>query len=279
MRCHVRFVLAIAAGVLMCAEHSQIVDAAERTAKKQPAQTVELFKGMQDGNLDVRFVAHNDREAQIIIKNKTKQPLSVKLPEAFAAMPVLAQNNNNNRNNNNNNQNQSIGGGFGGGGFGGGGLGGGGFGGGFNVAPEGVGKLKVPVMCLEHGKADPNVRIPYEIKPIDSYTEDARVQELLVMFGEGKLNHRAAQAAVWHLANGMSWAELAAKKINRLGRPDEPYFSAAELQLAAQIATQAENLAKARPAAPKSDSKAGETRGKSGETRGGSESLIDVSEG
>ncbi len=47
----------------------------------------------------------------------------------------------------------------------------------------------------------------------------------------------------------MSWSELAAKKSHHLGgRPDEPYFSQAELQAAMQIATQAEQLAKNLPA-------------------------------
>ena len=51
----------------------------------------------------------------------------------------------------------------------GGGMGGmGGMGGGmFNVPPEQTGKIKVPTVCLEHGKAEPHAKIPYEIKPID----------------------------------------------------------------------------------------------------------------
>jgi hypothetical protein len=51
----------------------------------------------------------------------------------------------------------------------------------------------------------------------------------------------------------MSWEELAAKKIHHLGgRPDEKYFTVAEMQLATQIAAQADLLAKTLPTKEKS---------------------------
>ena len=61
-----------------------------------------------------------------------------------------------------------------------------------------------------------------------------------------------AQAAAWHICNGMSWEELAAKKINRLGRPDEPFFTLAQLKAASQVTAAAEKLAACRSV--KSDS-------------------------
>ena len=104
--------------------------AAARAEKK----SVDLFDAMTSGQLDVKFVAKNSHDGRLLIKNNTGQPLSVKLPEAFAAVPVLAQNaaggavggTRSNRSSNQNNQNQSLGGGLGGGGYGGnrGGVGG-----------------------------------------------------------------------------------------------------------------------------------------------------------
>ena len=68
------------------------------------------------------------------------------------------------------------------------------------------------------------------------------------MLGQGNLDQRAAQAAAWHFANGMSWDELAAKKIHHLGgRPDEPYFSRSEIQQAMRIGSQVVQLAKDLP--------------------------------
>jgi hypothetical protein len=235
-------------------------DLGKPAANRQKAQqnhTVDMFQAVEAGEIDVKLIPSNDKEANVIITNKTKRPLTVRLPEAFAGVPVLAQQigqfgggavgaGNNDNDNNNNNQNQSLGGGFGGGGLGGGlgGLGGGGFGGAFNIAPEKVGKLKVACVCLEHGKKDPNPRVPYTMKPIDEFTKDVKVQVVLKLLASGKINQRIAQAAAWHFANGMTWQQLAAKKIDRLGRPDEPYFRPAELRSAFQVAALSERVAK-----------------------------------
>ncbi len=56
-----------------------------------PANTVELFAAMKSKDIEVKFIPKDDREARVIIKNNTKQPLTVQLPEAFAGVPVLAQ--------------------------------------------------------------------------------------------------------------------------------------------------------------------------------------------
>jgi hypothetical protein len=128
---------------------------------------------------------------------------------------------------------------MGGGGFGGGGMGGGQF----NVAPERVGEVKVPCVCLEHGKDEPRPKMLYEIRPLDTLNADPRVYALLKAFGDGKFDQRATQAAAWHLANNMSWEELAAKEIKRANGTSYPYFSREELQAAYQIATAAERAA------------------------------------
>ncbi|MBC8875219.1 MAG: hypothetical protein H8E44_37835 [Planctomycetes bacterium] len=138
---------------------------------------------------------------------------------------------------------QGFGGGFGGGGLGGGGgFGGGGLGGGgmFNVAPGRVGKLKVATVCLEHGKSDPNPRVPYEIRPIESFTKDQKVIEVVKMLGRGEVPRNTAQATVWHLANGLSWPELAHKDRIRLRSGyAEKYFAPQEIALAMRVAAEA----------------------------------------
>ena len=71
--------------------------------------------------------------------------------------------------------------------------------------------VESPAVCLEHGKAEPRAAIPYEIKPIDSVTDNPETQELCRMLGTGQINQRAAQVAVWHYNNSMSWHYLAGK--------------------------------------------------------------------
>ncbi|MEX2176809.1 MAG: hypothetical protein WD872_20750, partial [Pirellulaceae bacterium] len=131
-------------------------------------------------------------------------------------------------------------GGMGGGGMGGGGMGGGGM---FNVPAEKVGKLKLVSVCLDHGKADPNPRVPYELVPIETYAKSAEVTEVCKMLAQGQLDQHSAQAAVWHLQNGLSWEELATKiaRKDRLTGRVERYFSPAHLQralVAARVAGQ-----------------------------------------
>jgi hypothetical protein len=227
------------------------VKTSDKTAADKPA--VDLFDAMKSGDVDVKYVAKNSREGQLLVKNNTDQPLTVKLPDAFAAVPVLAQavapagGNRGSRagygGNKNNNQNQGTGGG-GLGGIG-GGIGGGG-GGAFNVAPEKVAKLKIDMVCLEHGKKEPNAHVPYEIRPIEEFTTDANVQELCKMVSAGKIDQRAAQAAAWHLANHMTWEQLMDKKIHHLLGGDEIYFTEAEIRAAMQLTDRAMKAAESR---------------------------------
>ena len=74
----------------------------------EPAQpvAVDMFDAIAAGTLEVKLIPKDATRANILFKNQTNQPLHLRLPEAFAGVPVLAQ--------------------FGGGGRGGGGLGGGG---------------------------------------------------------------------------------------------------------------------------------------------------------
>lgn len=211
-------------------------------------QTVELFQGMKDGKIDVQFIPKNAEQARLLVTNKTKQPLNVKLPEAFAGVPVLAQGGfgGGGLGGAGGGGQQGLGGGFGGGGGGLGGQGGGGGGFFMNVAPEKVGQVKVGVLCLEHGKPDPSPAAKYEIKPIEEFTQDKAVQELCKVFGSGKIPHASAQAAAWHLANQMSWQELAAKRIKRANGTSYPYFSAQTLQQALGLAQYAQQQAEAK---------------------------------
>jgi hypothetical protein len=218
------------------------------------ASDVELFQGMADGTIDGKIVMLNDHEGRILLTNNTKQPLNVKLPEAFAAVPVLAQfggggggrggGGRSSSSSSSGNSNQSSGGGLGGGGLSGGG------GGMFSIPPEKTGKIEVPMLCLEHGKRDPSSAIPYKMMPADEYTDRPAVVELLKSFGRGELQHGAAQAAAWHLNNDLSWEELAAKKqgtTRSMRRP--PYFSHEEMQAAMGYANAA--IASAENAEPK----------------------------
>jgi len=243
-------------GVLILATGAPWLAAAANAKKsdsetsKAPTKSVEFFKAMDDGQLEVKFIAKNDHAARVLITNTTKQPLDIKMPEAFAGVPVLAQ----------------IGGGFGGGGRGGGGgglggggggqqsVGGGGLGGGggglgggggqFSIPPEHTAKINVAVVCLDHGLRDPSSSRPYKIVPADEHLDKPEVIELLKAFGRGGLDHQSVQAAAWHLNNDLSWDQLAAKLQGTRRSPSRPpYFSRQQIQAGIAYATEATRLA------------------------------------
>ena len=186
-------------------------------SKKAPqvhAQVVDFFAGRNAGKIEVQFIPKNARQATVKIKNKTDKPISIKLPEAFAAVPtaVLAQ--------------------IGGMGGGGGGM--------FNLEPSRERKIKVETLCLEEGKKDPTPRMKYTMIPIERFTKQQDVIELCKMVGNGQVPRNSAQAAAWHLTDKLSWWELANKDRIRLSNGYfRRYFSPREIGYAIRIANEA----------------------------------------
>jgi hypothetical protein len=223
------------------------------------AARIGLFEGVEQEALEYQVIAKDETGGNILITNLTDEPLTVELPEAVVGVQVLPQGlggggfgfddqaGGSSGSSSGGGQNQSFGGGgFGGGGLGGGGfgggLGGGGFGGGgfFSVPAERVVRVPYSSVCLEHGKAEPHPRVQYRLVSVEEYTDNVQLQELIKLVGTGRLNQQSLQAAAWHLANDMSWRELAAKRYNRIGAPDTPYFSRAQLFAAQGIVAEAQ---------------------------------------
>jgi hypothetical protein len=218
--------------------------------KEESGIEVELFRAIADKQLDVEYVAKDATQANLIFTNQSSEPLKIKLPETFGAVPVLAQ---------------GMGmGGMGGGGMGGGGMGGmggmggggqgmgggmmgggggmdmGGMGGGgmgmFRVEADKPRKMTVATVCLEHGKLDPNPRMKYKVVPLAAVNADPKIAELCKLLSQGKVSQNAAQAAAWHIANGLSWQELANKpKVISKYTGVELFFSPFEVQSAMRL--------------------------------------------
>lgn len=226
---------------LAAAEPATDQPAAAETTNDKP---LDLFDAIDQGVVDAKFVARSAAKGRLILENKTKEPLNVLVPEAFAGVPVLRQ----------------FGGGGGGLGGGGGGLGGGGGGqsvggggggggrgggggGAFNIAPERIERIDVPLLCLDHGLRDPSSSKPYEIRPIEDVVTSPALVEIVKAFANGELPRGASQAAAWHINSEVSWNELATKltgtkrNINR-----SPYFSRNEIEAAMAIVQRAESM-------------------------------------
>jgi len=205
-----------------------------KKAKDQaPAKTIEMFQAMDQGLLTVDYIGKDATQANLIFRNQTGEPLDVVLPKTFGAVHVLAQG--------------MMGGGMGGmggggmggmgggmggmgggmgggqgmgggmGGMGGGGMGGmggggmGGMGGMMRVQPDKPNKLTVATLCLEHGKLDPNPRMKYKVVRLEEVNDSPVVAELCKALASGRVGQNTAQAAAWHVANGLTWEELVRK--------------------------------------------------------------------
>jgi hypothetical protein len=233
------------------------------TATREVAEgytPVEFFSAMESGQINVRVRMEDSTQGKFIIENKAEQPLSIQMPEAFAAVPVMHQvgggaigggglgGGGGGLGGGQGGQSQGAGGGFGGGGGGGGfGGGGGGFGGGqFNIPAGKVGRIKVNTVCLEFGKEDPAPFRTYTVIPIDKFTNNQAVIETCKMLARGEIDQHVAQATAWHLANGLTWDQMLV--LNRVELSNgyfERYFHPNHLLAAQRVSVEATERAKA----------------------------------
>ncbi|HYO23351.1 MAG TPA: hypothetical protein VEQ85_00215, partial [Lacipirellulaceae bacterium] len=99
-----------------------------------------------------------------------------------------------------------------------------------------------PLLCLDHGLRDPSSSKPYSIEPIENYTDQPALIEIIAAYGYGEIPPGAAQAAVWNLNSGVSWDELAAKLTGTERQMvREPYFSREEIEGAMAVVAHAES--------------------------------------
>jgi hypothetical protein len=228
-------------------------------AKEADAISAGLFEAMDAGHVDVKIIPQDATKANVLIKNLTDKPVELRLPTAFASVPILAQMGG---------MGGMGGGGMGGmggggmgggggqaggggmGGMGGGGMGGGGMGGGggfMRVPPERMRKVAVTTVCLEHGKPDPNPKIAYKMVPLEQFTDNPRVRVLCEALGYGQVTQNTAQAAAWHIMDDMSWQELAAKnRIESKYTGNVKWFSPIELRTAMAVVREATRIAEQR---------------------------------
>jgi len=137
-------------------------------------------------------------------------------------------------------------------------MGGGGGGGLFWIAAEKIVKVPYKSVCLEHGKKEPTPRMVYRMVPVDKYTKDPVLQELVRMVGTGRINQQVAQAAAWHLSSQMSWRQLASKTIRRIGLQPVSYFHPAALRGAQLMVAQAGARARERSKSSPVDASTGD---------------------
>ena len=235
--------LLLALGILLTgafAVQSQALEPAAVELEDLKSEALDLFDAIDDGVVEAKFIARSSSKGRLILTNKTAKEINVMVPEAFAGVPVLHQRGGGGGGlggGGGGGGNQSVGGGGGGGGLGGGG------GGGFNIAPEDIGRIDVPLVCLDHGLKDPSSNKPYEIRPIEDVVESPALVEIVKAYANGELPYGASQAAVWNINSKVSWIDLSSKLTGtKRNLVREPYFSSAEIRAAIAIVHRAESM-------------------------------------
>jgi len=100
----------------------------------------------------------------------------------------------------------------------------------FELAAGKSRSFSVTTVCLQHGRPEPHARMAYRLVALDEFSTEPRLAALIDALARGELSQRVAQAAAWHITDGLSWEQLAAKQIDHAGGyPDEPFFSAEEI--------------------------------------------------
>ncbi len=216
--------------------------------KRDAGVSMDMFDAMQNGAIEAKFVARSSEKGRIIMENKTAAAISIEIPDAFIGIPMAQMGGMGGGllgGGGGGGGQQSVGGGGGGGrgggGRGGGGRGGGGRGGGgFNIPPEAIVRVDVPLLCLDHGLKDPSSSKPYAIRPIENYVQDPALIAVVAAYANGDLPPGAAQAAAWHINSEVSWDALASKltgTVRNINR--QPYFSQDEIQAGMAIVSEA----------------------------------------
>ena len=189
-------------------------EATERGGERVATSVIDLLR---DGQVSVELSAKDAHHLTVQLHNRTEAPIHVDFPpglvaDGFAQNQVLAQGLG---------QRQ-----------------------GFGQGVQGLGMLESQQVelggnqavalafrsaCLNFGVAEPKAKDPLFLKTVEEYTPDPRVRATLAYLARHDVDTESAQAALWHVTDGMSWQRLSGQGIRR-GRP----FSAAQLARARQ---------------------------------------------
>lgn len=251
------------------------------------AEIVPLFTGEAAGQFEIRTVALNAHQANVIIANATDKPLTAALPKAAVAVHILPQFNPQNPGffANPFGLNQQGGGQPGGlngnleglnglaqntgGPMQATGPGNPGFQqigqgfpsvpaewknkaeldqyGGFATIPPGKSiQLQLRTVCLNYGRPEPHQRLTYRLTPVEKYSSDPVLAELLES-DSPRTDNEVLQAAAWHVANNLTWQQLAQLPDRQLHGTSAKLFNVRQLQAAQALLERVQKQAAQRP--------------------------------
>jgi len=219
------------------------------------APVVKLFDGIEDGTYEVRVVPRNEFLARVYITNTTDAPKTVELPKAVVGVHVLKQffpqqgipgSSIGNQLGSQTGSGQDVGGNLQSTGssnqFPFSGTNGNNF---FSIPPESIVQLQLNSVCLNHGNPTPQPKMKYELRRLEERVKSRALRQLLAGYNPQRIDRKIMQAAAWHLANNMSWQELANKKVGSVGLRPRRFIALPQLKVAMQLVEAAEKNTKA----------------------------------
>ena len=213
-------------------------DAYGRQAPESRQQPVDLFSAISNKQVEVKFIARDDKQSVVRIENCTEQPVSVRLAEAFVGEPDVPYDREPAA------RTQTVGGSFPYEPMG-------------RVSDENDGvmlhvepgkevQLPVRTVCLDPGLPPPRPDLSYQIRPVASHSANPALYELCRMLGQPGTKENASQAAAWYLDDGLSWAALGAMHTPSPQGRLIPVFTASDIRLAKKLAAKAISVAEQR---------------------------------
>lgn len=217
------------------------------------APAVNLLGENAKGKLSVRAIPQDEFRSRILLENQTDRPLTVRLPKAIAAVHVIppedaeppsrvraAAEDLEEPEEATAGTGQAVVGTFGP----------------MNAKADGFphesaegSAFTIPAgrsvqillhsACAEHGKRPPISRMTYELKPLAEQSANEELEKIVASYDPKSTDALAFQAAVWHLANGLSWQVLAQKTVKKGGQ-SVPYFTRPQLIAAQKLIADAE---------------------------------------
>jgi hypothetical protein len=117
---------------------------------------------------------------------------------------------------------------------------------GFATIPAGKSiQLQMRTVCLHYGRPEPIAKMTYRLTPVEEFTTDPVLAELLENYSP-RTDQDAMQAAAWHVANGMSWDKLAQLPQSGLAATGARLFNRRDVSDAQSLVQRAEGTAKVR---------------------------------
>ena len=90
-----KFNVAVLLGLVLITSGSPQTEAREARlpseANASSAPIPDLFAAMAAGDIEAKLIPQSSKTGTVIVTNATNKPLTIKLPDAFAGVPVLAQ--------------------------------------------------------------------------------------------------------------------------------------------------------------------------------------------